>query len=495
MNGHAGSRRLPAPRATAGEWIVPAGLGGLLAALAGLGSARSALLILAVLGATAVLAAVAVFARERLVDFLFLAVIAFVSLPVDKYFLYEPHVGGWPGLRVSLADVFLILLVPLALLGGAIGRTRWAVPRSATIFGALLLVQYVVSAVGAPRRGLALFEIASTVHAYLVAMILASLFHRGHVRAVAALSAAAVVLHTGFALVQVATGRPVGRDWLAGEQEVMRESLTTGLVRIRPSGLFDDPITYADFLLVTLPLLVAAFASARSARARLGLLAALVAGFSGLALTLSRGAWVSTAAALVVLLGIAVHDRLVRRGEAARILTAALFIGIPLALVLGPGVYQRLTASQAGNLEVRFELNRIAWSMVTANPLTGVGLNNFLEVMERYDPRDVMAYFPATVHNLYLLEAAEAGFPGLVLFVGFWVVLVGSSLRRLERLKDREVRWLAAALMASIVGFGVSQLADFSHRLEPMRSILWAEVGLLLGALRMRTPRSRSGVA
>jgi hypothetical protein len=41
----------------------------------------------------------------------------------------------------------------------------------------------------------------------------------------------------------------------------------------------------------------------------------------------------------------------------------------------------------------------------------------------------------------------------------------------------------------------VSQVADFSHRLEPMRTILWAEVGLLLGALRMRVRRTGSTAA
>jgi len=494
MSESAGAR-LTQATPQAAEWVAPAAAGALVVAVAGLGSAKSALLVLAGLVAAAAVGAVAVFAQKRLVDVLFLGFVAFVSFPIDKYFFYQRHVGGWPGLRFSVADAFLILLVPLALLGVAIGRTTWAVPRAATILGGLLLAQYLVSAVVAPHSCLAFFEIASTVHAFLVAAVLASLFDRAHMGPVAGLSAAAVVLHSAFAFVQVATGRPVGRDWLVGEQEVMRESLTTGLVRIRPSGLFDDPITYADFLLVTLPLLLAAVVGAKSIRARVPLLAALLVGLSGFALTLSRGAWISLGVALFVLLGIAAHGRLVGRADAARILKGALLVALPLALAFGPAVYERVTASQTGNLEVRFALNEIAWSMVTAHPVTGVGLNNFLEVMERYDPKDVMSYFPATVHNLYLLEAAEAGVPGLLLFLGLWTALIGGSLRRLASVPDREVRWLAAALMASIVGFGLSQVADFSHRLEPMRTILWAEVGLLLGALRMRVRRTGSTAA
>ena len=35
------------------------------------------------------------------------------------------------------------------------------------------------------------------------------------------------------------------------------------------------------------------------------------------------------------------------------------------------------------------------------------------------------------------------------------------------------------------MGFLFSQLADFSHRIEPLRSMLWTWVGLLFAATRL----------
>jgi O-antigen ligase len=123
--------------------------------------------------------------------------------------------------------------------------------------------------------------------------------------------------------------------------------------------------------------------------------------------------------------------------------------------------------------------------MTLANPLLGSGLNTFVHTMEPFDPKDVMEYFPAPAHNLYLLESAEAGLPALAL----WLALFGSTLAiavtRLGRLGDRASRWLAAALCAGVAGFLVSQLADFSHRLEPLRSLVWVAMGLLFGVLRL----------
>jgi hypothetical protein len=39
-----------------------------------------------------------------------------------------------------------------------------------------------------------------------------------------------------------------------------------------------------------------------------------------------------------------------------------------------------------------------------------------------------------------------------------------------------------------MTGFLVSQLADFSHRLEPLRSVIWMNLGLLFALQRPDTP-------
>ncbi len=445
-----------------------------------------------------------VVAHGRAADLLLLLAIACITIPVDKYFGYREHVGGWPGFRVSATDLALIGTLPFAALGVWLGRTRNALPRALLIAYAAWMTQYCVSLLGAARPDLSGFELASALHALATALVIGALFRRELLRPIIALLAVQVLVHTGLAAAQVVTGRPIGAGWFKGAV-LVRETLETGVTRIRPSGLFDHPIVYADMLLLTLPILFAGlFVSVQASSAsapstsrdrlwRAFLIVTILAGLAGLALTLSRGAWISTAIAGVVFMTLALRHHLATKTQIRRVALGCVLATLLLAPAFAPRAYERLVASNEGNLRVRFELNWIALSMVEAHPFTGVGVSNFIPVMSHYDPTNVMRYFPATVHNLYLLEAAEAGIPGLLLFLLVFGLVLVLGLRTLKDMEDVGSRWVAAAIIAGLTGFLISQLADFSHRLEPLRTIIWMNIGMLFGLARLH--RHRKGNA
>jgi O-antigen ligase len=449
--------------------------------------------VLAVVGggsALAVLLLTLVIARGRVVDLLLLSAVAFMAFPLDTYLMFRDHVGGWPGLRISVSDLALIALVPLAVIGWWTGRTRNAVPRPVIVVYSLLLLQYLISTFGAADRGLALFEMASAVHALATAMLVAALFRRELLKPVLLLAALLVVLHTTIAAAQVVTGQPIGATWFAGGAGLVTERLETGVERIRPSGLFDHPIVYADMLLLAIPMFFAGLFIAGGRVWRTSMAAALLIAVCGLAVSLSRGAWISTCIAGAVFFALVWRHHMWPRRQLVRVLGRIAVVALLLSVFFAKPVYERLTASDEGNLGVRFELNWIAVSMIQAHPLAGVGLSNFLPVMADYDPTNVMRRFPATVHNVYLLEAAEAGIPAAVLFIALFATIVGIGLRRLPSIADPAAKWLAVAILAGLIGFLVTQVADFSHRLEPLRSLIWMNIGLLF-ALYPRRGASR----
>ena len=475
-------------------WLVIA-LGALLAislVAVGSGSPRRALLALVGLGGLVGLGAIARFAPRRATDCLFVASVALVAIPIDSYLGYRDHVGGWPGIRISVSDLFIALLVPLALLGARLGRVRNAIPGPVIAIATLLLLQYAASTVDGARSDLGAFEIASTVHGFVLALIVAALLRRDHLGWVLGAIAVQVLIHSGFAVAQGVTGRPIGAGLLGARDLVLAEALEGGATLLRPAGLFAHPIVYATSLVVTLPLLAAAPFAHRSRTVALLSSIALVLGLAGLLLSLSRGAWISTIVAFTLLGALVLRHRLLSAERLRWILGSVLGVALVFGVAFGPRVYERLTRSDAGNVDVRLDLNAIAWRMTLANPLLGTGLNNFVETMEPFDPKNVMEYFPAPAHNLYLLEAAEAGLPALAL----WLALFGSTLaiavRSLPRLGDRGSQWLVAALGAGIAGFLVSQLADFSHRLEPLRSLIWLLIGLLFGVVRLGRESARA---
>jgi O-antigen ligase len=463
-------------------------LGLLAGVLAVAASSTAAVLALcgAAVGVAGVTASI-VLTRGRTGDALLLITIAAMAVPLDKYFAFRDHVGGWPGVRVSAADVALFALLPIAVVGVLTGRVRNAIPRAVGVIYALLLLQYGLSVVNASERDLAMFEMMSAVHALAVAVVVGMMFRRELIRPFVALVALHVVVHTAFAVAQVATGRPVGAAWFTSAS-LVAEALETGVVRLRPLGLFDHPIVYANVLMLSLPVMFVGLLIGGGRLWKALLAASLVIALVGLGLTLSRGAWFSTAVAAACLLALLQARGLMSRAQVARFVLAAAVTALTIGLPLAPRIWERLTASDAGNLNVRFELNWIAVSMIEAHPFVGVGLSNFIPVMEGFDPTNVMRRFPATVHNIYLLEGAEAGVPGMLLFVALLVAVLLCGVRAWRRTSERMSQLLGAAVLAGLVGFAVSQLADFSHRLEPMRSMVWMYIGVLFAIVR--APRS-----
>jgi len=456
---------------------------GVMLAAAGVSSSSTALLALLGLVGVIGLGAIVRFAPQRACDSLLLLFVGLVAIPIDVYPGYREHTGGWPGLRISVADVSLYLLVGLALAGAFLERIDNAIPRRVFMWMGLVLIQYMLSALFAVDPMLSLFEIASTVHAFLIAIIVADLFRRDLLGWILTLIALQVIVHTTFAAAQTFTGRPIGAGWLGGNTQLMTEVLEGGAARFRPAGLFAHPIVYAMSLVITLPLLTAGLVITRSFLLRALQGVALAIGGVGLVFTLSRGAWLSSLVAAAVMGFLTLRHGLLNARQIRQIVLAGLAMTLVLGIAFGPRIYERLTRSDSGNLTVRFDLNSIAFRMTLDNPVFGSGLNNFVETADAYDPAGVMGYFPAPVHNLYLLESGEAGIPALVFWIGLFLSILLTGLRGLYHLQDGAAQWIGIAVLAGILGFLVAQLADFSHRLEPLRSMLWLNVGLLFGML------------
>ncbi|MDG9704675.1 O-antigen ligase [Streptomyces sp. DH37] len=168
-----------------------------------------------------------------------------------------------------------------------------------------------------------------------------------------------------------------------------------------------------------------------------------------LALSFSRGAWISTAAACAVLLVLA-GLRTALRGLAVLLAAAVVLVG-------GFGVGGDLVAERAGSItEVaddpdqsvtdRYAMWAAAAGIWRENPATGVGPRGFaghrdahasLALSSASDTagagRDFHRQPLLSPHNMYLLLLAEQGLAGAVALVGGWAALLVLGVRRLLR--------------------------------------------------------------
>lgn len=177
-----------------------------------------------------------------------------------------------------------------------------------------------------------------------------------------------------------------------------------------------------------------------------------LSGAAALALTLplvlsfSRGAWIATFAAAVLVMGLAGIRR------ALKVLLALAAVGVVLVGGLGVGsemVAERLTSitqvSDAPDQSVtdRYTMWAAAESMWRERPAVGVGLKGFpanrdahsgLALSSGSDTAGAGQAFIRqpllSPHNMYLLVLSEQGLIGLLALAGGWVALLVAGLRR-----------------------------------------------------------------
>jgi O-antigen ligase len=227
--------------------------------------------------------------------------------------------------------------------------------------------------------------------------------------------------------------------WRSGEK------LVEGF-RTRWVGTYGDPNYLAMSLGLPVPLAVA-FVVRRARGWLLRSICALAAVLAviTIVLTHSRGGFLGLCAAMGIW---AFREK--RRIQAA-VLGGALLSGL---LVFAPSTFWqrnqtirqfRGEASAVGRVQAWEAAER----MNAAHPILGVGAGGFLYAWPFYSPPEARR-LPMVAHNVFMDIVAELGFAGLLLFLMF----AGSATAgAFAATRSPELRWLANAIGASVVGF------------------------------------------
>lgn len=398
-----------------------------------------------------------------------------ISLNWDTNFSYHfdlASFGAVGGLSLSLATVALAGLYVLwlgELLMGPVrsqvqGR-RWALP---------LLVYILVvtaSAAIASRKDLALFGVIMLAQAFLLFVYLVSwTTTRDRLRFVVTVLITGLGLQGTLILLTQYTGLNLDLPGLATAASETGE---------RAIGTTGSPNTTGLLLAGTLLMAVALFLGKTAGYRAVLVRGAALVGSVALILTLSRGAWLAFAiGTIALLLMFAAKERLSRR-------VVGLVVGAALLAAVFGGVVEQRVSSNSDSALARIPLAATAFEIIEDHPLWGVGANNYVVTLPRYEELDQYAYVP---HNKFLLVWAEAGLAGLIAFV----FLVVTWLRRAFIAASRsspDVFPLAAGVAASLLAIAIDM------NFEPFNGR--SELGLfvVLGALATNLFRPDLGLA
>lgn len=186
---------------------------------------------------------------------------------------------------------------------------------------------------------------------------------------------------------------------------------------------------------------------------------------AALIFTLSRGAWVSMIAAVMLLLILLGIKRTYNQKSS---IIAILIIALAVIAIVAIGgrsflepVYHRIitfTAAKDFSIEGRENFYSASYRIFQDHSLTGTGLGSFGFVYPEYqtDPR----HYAKDPHSFYLRLMSEGGIPGLIfVIVIFWGYF--HLLRKLLICKDKQIYSMGAGLVAALTA-GLLHLAiDF----------------------------------
>lgn len=255
----------------------------------------------------------------------------------------------------------------------------------------------------------------------------------------------------------------------------------------RVRALFSKPNTFAWYLGVFLPVVIAPLLLRLTNLSRWGRALCVVAaglGVVALILTYSRGSWIAFAvsALLMAVSALFILKADERKRVIFRFAGAAVAISL-LAIPFSGKIISRLIDDDRGAAEIRLPMIDVALAMIADNPVLGVGLSSYESVMRNYDetPELVTEHFDWPVHNVYLHIAAETGLPGLLLFLALvvmaswrgWMVLRNSG-------ADPMLRAMALGLMAGMAAYLITGLKEGSCFQTGLMRPFFLLCGLLL---------------
>lgn len=219
----------------------------------------------------------------------------------------------------------------------------------------------------------------------------------------------------------------------------------------------------------------------------------IVGGGAGLLVTLSRGAWFATGAAMVLFLVLEPRARHRSLRVVLPLALVAMVAGGALLPESSPQVqvvrdrFGSLVRVETSPYDERGAIWHEALRQAVDAPVLGQGPGNF-PVVARRSVSEAVFVEPDHAHNTVLNVAAEFGVPALVLVVGFTVALLGAAVRVARARRSSRDRAVLAGLAGALAVQVAHGLVDYTLRNAVLALLTWLVAGMIVAADEAHRP-------
>ena len=247
----------------------------------------------------------------------------------------------------------------------------------------------------------------------------------------------------------------------------------------RVMSFFDNPNTFAEVLILLLPLVLALVLSSKRLWTKLAAAGIFLVGVAALGMTYSRASWVGIACAMVVMVFL----------WKPKLIPAFVLLCLAAIPVMPDTIWNRiLTIGNPADTSTasRFPLYQAAGEVIKTSPITGAGLGtaavqSFIKDLNLYHGRAPYVH----AHNFYLEVWVEAGILGIIGFVGSMLWNIKRAAHTVRHCGSSAVRTITAAATASLCGAMVCGLADYLWNYPRVMVIFWFVFAVALAGVKL----------
>lgn len=247
----------------------------------------------------------------------------------------------------------------------------------------------------------------------------------------------------------------------------------------RVESFFDNPNTFAQVLILLLPLVLGLALCARRPVFRLASVGIFAVGAAALGMTYSRASWVGIAVAMAAAV-------FLWKPKLLPLFAAGCVLAVPL---LPSSILNRIltiTNTSDSSTSGRIPLYEAALATIKTSPVTGAGLGTaavqqFIKDNNLYHAKAPFVH----AHNIYLQIWIEAGLLGVVSFVGAMLLSIKNAARAVRHCGDSAARTLTCAAASALCGIMVCGLADYPWNYPRVMSVFWFVFALCVAGTKL----------
>jgi len=398
--------------------------------------------------------------------------------------------GGVAGLYVQTPDILLVVLACFwAASGTALTDLKQALMRPVVFIPLLCAMSVLPSflAATAPYFSLAEFVRMAWMLALYV-YVAARVRDRRDLLAVLGALLAITFIQTLLATAQWATQSSLGLVRVGDESQLVTRVADDAEI-VRPSGTILHPVFLAAILAEIGLVALSVGLSTESKRWRLLCLLSAGAGLLGMVLSQTRVAFLTIIPVAGAVCVWAISRGYVRLRTVVGVVAMVGIVSVVAnALVthgnIAEGIARNFLSEHVGvEVEARQQVNEVGLSVARDAPLVGVGLDNYEQVLPRYD-RYGIGLTGLPPHNLYILVLADTGVVGLAgMLLTFCALVVGAF--RLARSRDRTLAGIGVGALAMYAFYALEETTSFTLRHDVPLLGFWLLAGLVAAGLRI----------